>query len=175
MNTVFLDRDGTLIDTVRGPYYERSAYFKNEIYWLPHVLEECAALRVAGYDLVVVTNQPDVAAGYITEKAARNLTHIVASVIGAKDYYVCPHASGDYCRCRKPAPGLLLKHQQLMYDTGRTWKWDSCWIIGDRPTDVEAGVAAGIPPEHCLQTVGDDFAGAVDMILSNRRRYRETA
>lgn len=48
--------------------------------------------------------------------------------------YVCPHGPDDGCRCRKPAPGMLL-------DAARDLGLDlaGSLMIGDKAADVEAG------------------------------------
>jgi D-glycero-D-manno-heptose 1,7-bisphosphate phosphatase len=52
--------------------------------------------------------------------------------------YVCPHGPDDGCRCRKPAPGMLLDAaRDLGLDLARSL------MIGDKAADVEAGRAAG--------------------------------
>jgi D-glycero-D-manno-heptose 1,7-bisphosphate phosphatase len=52
--------------------------------------------------------------------------------------YYCPHAPGDGCLCRKPAPGLLL---QAASDLG--FNPASAVIIGDKESDIEFGRRAG--------------------------------
>jgi D-glycero-D-manno-heptose 1,7-bisphosphate phosphatase len=60
--------------------------------------------------------------------------------------YHCPHhpsaGIGEYlrvCDCRKPAPGMLLAAQrELGLDLGASL------LIGDTPTDIEAGQSAGV-------------------------------
>ena len=53
--------------------------------------------------------------------------------------YVCPHSDQDNCDCRKPKPKLLI-------DAAKDYDLDlvNSWMIGDRPSDVMAGVNAGV-------------------------------
>jgi histidinol-phosphate phosphatase family protein len=60
-------------------------------------------------------------------------------------YYYCPHhpdarvrSFATACVCRKPSPGMLLR---AAFD----WCVDlrRSWMIGDLPSDVEAGRSAG--------------------------------
>jgi D-glycero-D-manno-heptose 1,7-bisphosphate phosphatase len=54
------------------------------------------------------------------------------------DFFVCYHDDQDACDCRKPHPGLLLQaaaRYQLVIA--------SCYLVGDRWRDIEAGQAAG--------------------------------
>src|SRR5215475_9716755 len=74
---------------------------------LPGVVEACARLRTAGFRLIVVTNQPDIARGTQTAENVRRLNEEVCSLAGVDGVFVCPHEDRDGCDCRKPRPGLL--------------------------------------------------------------------
>ena len=54
---------------------------------------------------------------------------------------VCPHGPDDGCRCRKPAPGLLLRLARH-YGT----ELAGTPAIGDSLRDLEAAQAAGATP-----------------------------
>src|SRR6478672_10776742 len=71
---VFLDRDGVINRAVvrDGKPYPPATLAELDI--LPGVAEALAQLRAAGFVLVVVTNQPDVARG-ITSRAAIEAIH----------------------------------------------------------------------------------------------------
>jgi D-glycero-D-manno-heptose 1,7-bisphosphate phosphatase len=79
-------------------------------------------------------------------------------------HYVCPHAPpapGEAgCGCRKPAPGLLLKAAaEHGIDLARSW------MVGDKPSDVEAGRAAGTRTVRIAKDAAPDGAdlGAGDL------------
>jgi len=83
--------------------------------------------------------------------------------------YVCPHEQGT-CTCRKPLPGLLLRAQQDVPDM----ELSEAVIIGDSPSDVQAGRAVGakaviIAPEGSETGEADhrapSLAAAVDWLL----------
>lgn len=141
----FIDRDGVINED--RAYVSRPEDF----HLLPGVGEGLRRLRQAGYRLVVVTNQSGIARGYYTEADYHALTEYMRQTLRAEGVelegvYHCPHhptkGLGDYrqdCDCRKPRPGLLLKaREDLGLDLGRSL------IIGDKPSDVEAGRAAGL-------------------------------
>jgi len=135
---VFLDRDGVInAAVVRGgkPYPPASAA---ELEILPGVAEALAALRRAGYALVVVTNQPDVARGAQTRAAVDAIHARLAAELPLDAIRACFHDDADRCACRKPAPGLLL-------DAARELELDlaASVMVGDRWRDIEAGRAAG--------------------------------
>ena len=65
------------------------------------------ALRAAGYCLVVVTNQPDVARGSTTRAEVDAINAELRRALPLDAIYVCFHDGPD-CECRKPRPGMLL-------------------------------------------------------------------
>jgi D-glycero-D-manno-heptose 1,7-bisphosphate phosphatase len=109
-----------------------------ELELLPGVGEACARLRAAGCVLVVVSNQPDVARGKQTRGAVEAINLELCRRLPLDSVRVCYHDTGDRCACRKPAPGLLLAAAaELGLDLQRSF------MVGDRPSDVEAGRRAG--------------------------------
>lgn len=135
---VFLDRDGVINRAfVRdGKPYPPSGPEELEI--LPGVPEALARLRDAGYFIVVVTNQPDVARGITTRENVEAIHAVLGSRLPIDEFRVCYHDDIDRCSCRKPAPGMLI-------ETAREKHLDlaSSIMVGDRWRDVEAGKGAG--------------------------------
>lgn len=102
------------------------------------LLEAISSLREMGFELVVVTNQPDVAKKVTNEIFIEELHRKIAKVTGIQYFYVCKHIDEDDCECRKPKPGLLLKAtSELNLDLTKSF------LIGDRWRDIEAGNIAG--------------------------------
>lgn len=135
---VFLDRDGVLNRAVvRGgrPYAPTSLA---EFELLPGVGEAIHSLRAAGFQLVVVTNQPDVATGKISRDVVEQMHQRLRALLPVDDIKVCYHAEKDNCPCRKPKPGLLLEAAEE-----RGIELSGSFMIGDRWRDVAAGKAAG--------------------------------
>jgi D-glycero-D-manno-heptose 1,7-bisphosphate phosphatase len=96
-------------------------------------------LRDAGFALIVITNQPDVARGLLSREGVERINARLTEVLGLDAVYWCPHDNHDGCTCRKPRPGLIL-------DAAAEWGIDlarSC-MIGDRWVDLAAAGAAGI-------------------------------
>ena len=133
---LFLDRDGTLIVDV--PYPRDPA----RVELFPGAVE---ALRDLSRDhvLVVVSNQSGIGRGLVTpaEAAAVNERFrdlFAASGVRFAGVYYCPHAPEARCPCRKPNPGMLVEAaRDLDLDLAASV------IIGDKPSDVEAGLAVG--------------------------------
>jgi len=135
---VFLDRDGVINRAVvqnGKPFPPRSAA---EVEVLPDAHDALLRLREAGYVLIVVTNQPDVARGTQTQTAVEEINAQLASSLAIDDFMVCYHDDAAGCTCRKPNPGGLLeaaaRHEIDL---------ESSYIVGDRWRDVEAGQRAG--------------------------------
>jgi D-glycero-D-manno-heptose 1,7-bisphosphate phosphatase len=135
---VFLDRDGVLNATVVRdgvPYPPGSA---DEVEVLPGVEEACSRLREAGFELVVVTNQPDIARGTQTSEAVGRINDVLLAALPLDEVVVCPHDDDDGCACRKPKPGMLIETAQR-----RRIDLAESFMVGDRWRDVEAGLRAG--------------------------------
>jgi D-glycero-D-manno-heptose 1,7-bisphosphate phosphatase len=135
---VFLDRDGVLNRTfVRNGVTHPPAQL-DEFEFLPGVQEAVAQLSKAGFSLVVVTNQPDVARGRTTRAQVEEMNDRIRLELPVLEVLSCYHDSADGCGCRKPKPGLLL-------DAARRWRLDPArsFMVGDRWSDIAAGRAAG--------------------------------
>jgi len=142
---VFLDRDGVLVRDV-GPLTRA-----DDIVLTPGVASALSELHQAGFALLVVSNQTVVARGLLDENAVIELQRQVEGQIVAAGgppldgFYFCPHHPQATrpelrrdCGCRKPAPGLLL---QAAVEHGISLK--RSFMLGDRPSDIVAGLRAG--------------------------------
>jgi len=147
--TIFLDRDGVINEN-------RHDYVKSwhEFRFLPGSLEAIAELTSAGHRIVVCTNQAGIARGSMARDAVEDIHYrMVAQVaeLGGRieKVYYCAHGKNEYCGCRKPQPGLLLRARaELALDmTGAIF-------IGDSMTDVRAGQAAGVRTVLVLTGLG---------------------
>ena len=132
---VFLDRDGVLSEVVvrDGRPYPPPRLEDLRIY--PDVRDSLRRLKDAGFVLVVVTNQPDVARGTQSRETVEAMNARLADALPLDEIRVCYHDDADDCDCRKPKPGLLTA--QPDYDRSRSF------MVGDRWRDVEAGRRAG--------------------------------
>ena len=135
---VFFDRDGVLNRAIvrDGRPYAPLTLEQFEI--LPGVPEALAQLRAAGYLNIVVTNQPDVAAGKMPRAVVEAMHDSLLKNLPVDCVKVCYHGDAHGCACRKPKPGMLLEaarelHVNLM----------ASFLVGDRWRDIAAGHAAG--------------------------------
>lgn len=135
---VFLDRDGVLIRSFERNGVPHPPASLEEVEVLPGVVDACQEFRAAGWHLICVTNQPDIARGVTDPEFIRATNTKVQSMLGLDDVLVCPHDDADACGCRKPQPGLL---------TRGAARWDvslsDSVMVGDRWRDIAAGRHAG--------------------------------
>ena len=105
---VFLDRDGVINRAVvrDGKPYPPANLSEIEI--LPGVPEALALLHQAGFMLIVVTNQPDVARGTTPRAVVEEINNYLTGCLPIDEFRTCYHDTGDGCDCRKPLPGALL-------------------------------------------------------------------
>ena len=135
---VFLDRDGVLNAVVIRDGRPYPPDRLEDLVLLPGVREGLAALHGAGFKLIVVTNQPDVANDKTTRHEVERVHEWMQSELPLDEIRVCYHVDADDCPCRKPRPGMLV-------DAARVWNLNlpASFMIGDRWRDIDAGLAAG--------------------------------
>lgn len=160
---VLLDRDGTVV--IDRGYLDDPAGLEFE----PGAAQGLRLLHSHGCRLVVVTNQSGVGRNLFTLEqldAMNERLHAMVVSAGAKleRIYVCPHAPGDGCECRKPALGLF---KQAVADLG--FDPAAAVMIGDKESDMEFGRRAGAAtilisrhaPGAAFQVLPDVVAGSL--------------
>ncbi|SEH91260.1 histidinol-phosphate phosphatase family domain-containing protein/HAD-superfamily hydrolase, subfamily IIIA [Mycolicibacterium rutilum] len=164
---VLFDRDDTLIED--GPYLNDPAGVRP----LPGAVDALNRLRRRGLLLAVVTNQSGVARGLISPDQLRAVNAAVEAALGPFDsWHVCLHDDTDGCRCRKPAPGMVVDAAAALgVHPSR------CVLMGDTGGDVEAALAAGadavlvptrrtLRPEINRARAGARVASSIDEAVS---------
>ncbi len=173
MRAVFLDRDGVLNRAIVRDGRPYSPAGLDELEVTPGAREALARLKGAGFLLICVTNQPDVARGLQRRETVEAMHDALRAVLPLDDLLVCYHSDSDHCACRKPAPGLLLEAAARHgVDLSQSF------MVGDRWRDVDAGARGGcrtvlidygyaerepaMPPDRRVRSLGE----AVAWILS---------
>lgn len=136
---VFLDRDGVLNPVVTRGGSPASPRGLDEFSLVPGAGEQVARLRDAGYLVIVVTNQPDVARGLMDPAELEAMHRVLADEAGPDEIRFCPHDDYHECACRKPKPGMLT---QAAAKHGIDLA--ASWMVGDGYKDIEAARAAGV-------------------------------
>lgn len=170
-SAVFIDRDGTLNkDTVH-------LYKKEEFEFLPDADKAVADLKKKGYLVIVITNQAGIAKGLYKAEDVDILHSFVDSLLAEKHsvaadgYYYCPHHPQAVieelrlnCPCRKPKAGLILKAVEDFKKAGIEIDLSKSFTIGNRMSDVFAGINAGTNKNILVgydETDADGTASAV--------------
>ena len=139
--TVFLDRDGTVNQKApKACYIERPDQFV----WLEGAKDAVRMLKEAGCRVILVTNQPGIARGRLTEAMLAQIHELMQEELERDTgyrldaIYYCPHDWSEGCECRKPRPGML-------YAAQKDFSLDltKAVLIGDDERDMEAGKSAG--------------------------------
>ncbi len=181
VKAVFLDRDGTI-------NYEKNYVHKIEDFELiPGTLEALKLLTDYNIKIYIITNQAGIARGYFTEEQFHDLTRHMLSCFDKNECKIeevlyCPHHPDgiipEYtqkCLCRKPGTRLI---EEVMEK--EKFKADEIALVGDRDSDIEAGIRLGIKTylvltgygrEHKDDTKADfikpDMLSAIKHLLEN--------
>lgn len=135
---VFLDRDGVINLAIvkNGKPYPPATV--DELQIAADVAPALFALKSAGFLLIGVTNQPDVARGTARLDAVEAINATLQASLPIDEILVCYHDDGAGCDCRKPLPGLLVQAAFRYHIELR-----KSYVIGDRWKDIEAGHNGG--------------------------------
>lgn len=145
---VFLDRDGTLNKYVG---FLRDI---DDFELLPGVAQAVRAVNDSGFLAIVVTNQPVIARGEVTEEQLKEIHNKLETLLGLEGAYLdaiyyCPHHphkgfEGEIpelkfdCGCRKPKTGMLERAaDDFNIDLSASW------MVGDSENDIKCGLNAG--------------------------------
>lgn len=154
----FLDRDG-VINIDKGYVYKW-----DDFEFIEGSKQALKILQDNGYAIVIITNQSGIARGYYNEKHYNTLTNklresLIADQIKIDAIYHCPHhPRGNIseltinCDCRKPKPGMIFKAKR---DLGLSLK--ESILIGDKLSDIQAGLAAGLVYNFLLRSETHDL------------------
>ena len=158
IKAVFIDRDGTL-------NYEKEYVYKiDDFELLPGAIEALKLLTDSNTKIYIITNQAGIARGYFTEEQFHELTRYMISYFEKmeckiEDVLYCPHHPDgvvpEYtqkCLCRKP-------NTKLIEDVIETEGFDvnEIALIGDKDTDIEAGLKLGLTTYLVLTGYGRQY------------------
>ena len=143
--TIFIDRDGTLIEEVN--FLSRL----EDLRFFDYTNEAVRLLKQNDFLVVVVTNQSGVGRGIYTESAMHEIHGKIQTDLTEKinAFYFCPHLPTDGCVCRKPNIGMIEAAQR-----DYAIALEGSWMIGDKAIDVETGFNAKIKTAMVLTGYG---------------------
>ncbi len=155
---LFLDRDG-VVNVDRGYVHK-----PEDVEFVDGIFELVSEAVRCGYLIVIVTNQAGIGRGLYSEQDFHSLMDWMKSEFESRQgridaVYFSPfhpeHGVGTYRRvsdCRKPAPGMIIRaRHELDIDLSRSI------LIGDKQSDVDAGIKAGIGQVLRLRVTGDMY------------------
>lgn len=160
---IFIDRDGVI--NIEKNYLHKIEEFE----FIDGVFESLRYLQDKGYLLFIITNQSGIGRGYYTKLDFDALTNWMLEEfekhnIKISQVELCPHAPDESCSCRKPDTGMIdniLKNYDL--------DLQNSWLIGDKNSDIECAINAGIG-NHIQVRSGHDFdeeASKADFVLDS--------
>lgn len=145
---IFLDRDGVI-----NKYVKNLSHVKN-FKLIKGVSSALKKINSSCYLKIVITNQPSIAKGFMTEKELKIIHSKMEYVLGKDgvyldDIFYCPHHPDKgfvneiaelkiKCSCRKPDIGMFLAARKNF-----NIDLEQSWMIGDSERDILAGEKAG--------------------------------
>ncbi len=154
---VLLDRDGTI--NIDHGY----VFTSDRLELCDGAAAAIGDLKRAGYLVAIVSNQSAIGRGWATAEQVDETNRLLQDLLlqadaDARIDYVayCPDAPEVPSTRRKPATGMF---EEISAALGIGA--DDCWMIGDKPSDVEFGTRSGLRPDRCL-LIGDG-ASALDL------------
>ena len=182
---IFIDRDGVInhdTDLIKHQDEMKIYDFSGEA---------IKKINKSNYLSIVITNQSVIARGLCDEETLDKIHSRMDNQLSSQgayiDYlYYCPHhPDGGFpeevkefkieCECRKPKPGLILAASKAF-----NIDLNQSWMIGDSPSDIQAGISAGVKTIRVETGHGDiksetkasfnakNLSSAVDLILSSK-------
>ena len=135
---IFLDRDGIInhVKIINGKPHPPSNL--SEFLIMPNIQEFLELTHKNNYLNIIITNQPDVSRGKISASAVEEINTHIKKKLKVDDIYTCFHDDKDFCECRKPKPGNIIK-ASMNYQIDLS----NSYMIGDRWRDIESGQKAG--------------------------------
>jgi D,D-heptose 1,7-bisphosphate phosphatase len=145
VRAAFVDRDGTI--NVEKGYVHKIEDFQ----LIPGTVEALRLLARNGVKIYIITNQAGIAKGHFTEKEFQHLTDHMLAQFRRKRIHVekvlhCPHHPDGTvpgytvaCSCRKPGTRML--EEVILCEDFHP---EESVLIGDKESDIEAGVRLGL-------------------------------
>ncbi|MBQ8445477.1 MAG: HAD-IIIA family hydrolase [Opitutales bacterium] len=159
---LFLDRDGTLIfdkDYLHEP---------EKVELIPGTREAVRRVLDSGCKLFLLTNQSGIGRGFFTMADYEACHRRFVELLGVRDedFSACgvtPEAPDQPSKYRKPQPAFVLEQLAAFpqLDPAR------CWMVGDRKSDWQTGLNAGI--RSAAVATGKPIDNAAKTYLSDNK------
>lgn len=136
MRAIFFDRDGVLNDNIKKHVNKPEELILYE--GVPQALQK---VQEAGYEIFVVTNQGGIELGHLSHETLEKIHDRLKEELHGYCEIKGIEYSPDFKKpsvYRKPEPGMLLKLAKE-----HNIDLEHSWMVGDRDTDITAGIRAG--------------------------------
>ncbi len=145
---IFFDRDGVINTEINY------LYKIDDFEFIDGVFETCKHFQEKNYLIFIITNQSGIARKKYTEKQYDILTTWMQQSFNKRGItisktYHCPHHPefSTECSCRKPKPGMIIQAKNEF-----NINLKKSILIGDKNSDIEAGINAGISTNYLIST-----------------------
>jgi histidinol-phosphate phosphatase family protein len=169
-SAIFLDRDGCLVpDIPKGRMNLHATELETD------TLSAIANANKRGIPVFIVTNQPAIAKGWISEADVFRVQGEFEAILQGHqgiidDFRFCPHHpergfAGEIqhlkivCNCRKPKPGMILHLADL-----HGVKLSNSFVVGDSSSDLDLALAVGARGIRARHGTGE-VASAIDQCI----------
>jgi len=152
---VFFDRDGVINEHI----YETDGKLMSpanleQLKLLPKVKEGLSKIKEMGFKIIIVSNQPGIALGYINEKKLEDIDNYLKKELKFDGIYYCPHHERitGRCNCKKPQIGLI-------ENATRDFNLDlnKSFMVGDSLSDIKTGQNAKVKNTFLIGIIREDI------------------
>lgn len=137
--TIFLDKDGTIIDSIIRKEKISSIRKLSEIKYKKNANYIKNIKNELNFNIVIISNQPDFKRQIFPKSFLYKTANLLKSKTKCDQIYFCCHLKIDNCKCRKPKNYFLKKILERYQQ-----KKSNCYFIGDTSADLVCAKKSGI-------------------------------
>jgi D-glycero-D-manno-heptose 1,7-bisphosphate phosphatase len=158
---IYFDRDGTIIKDKGFIKHEKDVEFYDCTFESLNKLQK-------HFLLFVITNQPGIAKGLLTQEMVENINSFILARLKKRgiiiqELYCCPHRREDGCICRKPNTHFI-KQSVNKYLINTT----ASFVIGDHPSDIQLALNSGAKGIYLLSGHGRKHRREIQYEVRNK-------
>lgn len=145
---ILLDRDGTI--NIDSGYVCKI----EDVKLISGAAKAIGDFKRASYSVVIVTNQSAIGRGMATAEDVEACNEQLQKLLLEEDsdasidqVVYCPAHPDEPSDCRKPNTGMI---SMLRAELQALISGDDVWMLGDKRSDIEFGINAGLKKENCI-------------------------